>query len=85
MNVPYFPYNRGDAFTYNRGSTVKTFLRSTKTEDRLESLALISIEHEIAVTVEYGTLIDSFSLGKSLFMYKEELTKCKYSLLSCVH
>ena len=22
MNVPYFPYNRGDTFPYNRGSTV---------------------------------------------------------------
>ena len=33
-------------------------------EDRLESLALISIEHKIA-TLEYGTLIDSFSSIKA--------------------
>ena len=43
---------------------IKTFLRSTMSEDRLESLALISIEHNIAATLEYGTLIDLFSAIK---------------------
>ena len=31
------------------------------TEDRLEGLALISIEHEIASSLDYDTLMDSCS------------------------
>ena len=31
------------------------------TEDRLEGLALISIEHEIASSLDYATLMDSCS------------------------
>ena len=34
------------------------------TEDRLEDIALISIEHEIASSLDYATLIDSFSAVK---------------------
>ena len=51
--------------SFSKLKLIKTFLRSTMREDRLESLALISIEHEIAATLEYGTLIDSFSAIKA--------------------
>ena len=47
--------------SFSKLKLIKTFLRSTMSEDRLESLALIWIEQNIAATLEYGTLIDSFS------------------------
>ena len=59
--------------SFSKLKLIKTFLRSTMSEDRLESLALISIEHNITAmyhtprlpTLEYGTLIDSFSAIKA--------------------
>lgn len=44
---------------------IKTFLRSTMTQERLVGLALISIENDIAVTLDYSDLILNFASKKA--------------------
>ena len=47
--------------SFSRLKLIKSYLRSTMTEERLSSLALISIERDFADTVDFDTVIDTFS------------------------
>jgi len=45
---------------------IKTFNRSTMCQDRLSSLAIISIENVTARALDYDSLIDKFAEKKSI-------------------
>lgn len=45
----------------NKLKLLKSYLRSTMLQDRLNGLALIAIENDILETVEYEDLIDDFA------------------------
>ena len=47
--------------SFSRLKLIKSYLRSTMAEERLSSLALISIERDFADTVDFDTVIDTFS------------------------
>ena len=45
--------------------TVASNLRLTMTQERLTNLAILSIERDVAETLNYSTLIDSFASAKA--------------------
>lgn len=47
--------------SFSKLKLIKTYLRSTMTQDRLVRLALISIENDIASSLDYASLIDEFA------------------------
>ncbi|XP_025208235.1 uncharacterized protein LOC112603731 [Melanaphis sacchari] len=51
--------------SFSKLKLIKTYLRSTMSQNRLNSLATISIEHKLAVSEEYNSLIDEFASKKS--------------------
>ena len=51
--------------SFSKLKLVKTYLRSTMCQDRLNGLAIISIENETARNIEYNLLIDKFASKKS--------------------
>jgi len=44
---------------------IKSYLRSTMDEDRLNSLAILSIESEITISLKYEDVINEFALQKA--------------------
>ena len=50
--------------SFSRLKLIKSYLRSTMNEDRLSSLALISIERHFAAEVEFNKVIDRFARMK---------------------
>ena len=50
--------------SFSRLKLIKSYLRSTMNEDRLSSLALISIERHFAAEVEFNKVIDHFARMK---------------------
>ncbi|XP_050063108.1 uncharacterized protein LOC114126534 [Aphis gossypii] len=58
--------------SFSKLKLIKTYLRSTMSQNRLNSLATISIEHKLAVSEEYNSLIDEFA---KLELYPEKI-KC---------
>ena len=51
--------------SFSKLKLIKTYLRSTISEDRLVGLATLSIEHEIAQSIEMNEIISSFSKQKA--------------------
>ncbi|XP_047123586.1 uncharacterized protein LOC124806577 [Hydra vulgaris] len=51
--------------SFSKLKIIKNYLRSTMTNDRLSGLALISIERELAETIDFNFLINRFALMKS--------------------
>ena len=47
--------------SFSRLKLIKTYLRSTMSEERLSSLALISIERDMADTTDFDSVIETFS------------------------
>jgi hypothetical protein len=47
--------------SFSKLKLIKTYLRSTMTQERLVDLALISIENDIASSLDYASLIDEFA------------------------
>ena len=47
--------------SFSKLKLIKTYLRSTISEDRLVGLATLSIEHEIGQSIEMNEIISSFS------------------------
>ena len=46
---------------FSKLKLIKTYLRSTMTQDRLVDLALISIENDLASSLDYASLIAEFA------------------------
>lgn len=56
--------------SFSQLKLLKTYMRSTMLQDRLNGLAMIAIENELLESVEYEDLIDDFAsktAGLSLF------------------
>ena len=51
--------------SFSKLALIKNRLRSTMSQERLNSLMLLSIEHKLARTLDYEDLIDSFSQEKA--------------------
>ena len=51
--------------SFSKLKLIKTYLRSTMTQERLSSLAVLLIEQEVAKTLDYSSLIDSFASAKA--------------------
>lgn len=51
--------------SFSKLKLIKTYLRSTMTQNRLSSLALLSIENELASSLDYNEVIRDFSRIKS--------------------
>ena len=51
--------------SFSRLKLIKTYLRSTISQERLNSLALLSIEKDIVKQVDFSKLIDSFAQKKA--------------------
>jgi len=51
--------------SFSKLKLIKTYLRNSMTQDRLSSLALLSIENELVSKVDFQELIDEFSQRKS--------------------
>ena len=47
--------------SFSRLKLIKSYLRSTMSQERLSSLALISIESDLASNIDFDTVIDTFS------------------------
>ena len=62
---------------FSRLKILKTCLRSTITEDRLSNLAILSIESNIAQTIDFDNVISTFALMKK----RRKLLLCSSSLL----
>lgn len=50
--------------SFSRLKLLKTYLRSTMTEDRLSNLAILSIERNIAQTINFNKVISTFASMK---------------------
>jgi len=50
---------------FSKLKIIKNYLRSTISQDRLSGLATLSIENELAETLDYDQLIDQFALQKA--------------------
>ncbi|XP_040262252.1 uncharacterized protein LOC121002374 [Bufo bufo] len=51
--------------SFSKLKLIKTYLRSTMSEDRLSALAILSIESEMAKYTDYSAAIDAFAAAKS--------------------
>ncbi|KAJ0170969.1 hypothetical protein K1T71_013741 [Dendrolimus kikuchii] len=51
--------------SFSRLKIIKTYLRNSMNQDRLSALAILSIENDIAHSLDYCALIKDFSLSKS--------------------
>ena len=51
--------------SFSKLALIKNRLRSTMSQERLNSLMLLSIEHELAGTLDYEGLIDTFATEKA--------------------
>ncbi|XP_076055144.1 uncharacterized protein LOC143033535 [Oratosquilla oratoria] len=51
--------------SFSKLKLIKTYLRSTMSQERLNGLAIISIDKEISKQVSYDDTIDDFAAGKS--------------------
>lgn len=51
--------------SFSRLKIIKTYLRNSKTQDRLSVLAILSIKNDVAHSLDYSALIKDFSLRKS--------------------
>ena len=51
--------------SFSKLKLIKNYLRSTMTQDRLVGLATISIEHELACSLDLKSLIADFASAKA--------------------
>lgn len=51
--------------SFSKLKLIKTYLRNTMTQDRLSALGILSIENELASSLDYNGLIEDFSQKKS--------------------
>ncbi|KAK9744616.1 hAT family C-terminal dimerization region [Popillia japonica] len=51
--------------SFSRLKIIKAYFRNSMTQDRLSPLAILSIENDVAHSLDYGALIKDFSLRKS--------------------
>lgn len=51
--------------SFSKLKLIKTYLRSTMSQERLNGLAILSIENEVASQLDYRKLIDDFASAKS--------------------
>lgn len=51
--------------SFSKLKIIKSYLRSTMSQERLSGLSLLSIENETARKLDFGLLIDSFAASKS--------------------
>ncbi|MFZ2539785.1 MAG: hAT transposon family protein [Oscillospiraceae bacterium] len=51
--------------SFSKLKLIKTYLRASMTQDRLTSLALLSIEKDVAQTLDYGNIISNFASVKA--------------------
>ncbi|XP_040278430.1 52 kDa repressor of the inhibitor of the protein kinase-like [Bufo bufo] len=51
--------------SFSKLKLIKTYLRTTMTDERLSSLAILSIESELAEKLDYSAAIDAFAAAKS--------------------
>ena len=50
--------------SFSRLKLIKSYLRSTMSEDRLSGLAIINIERDLSKKVNFNTVIDTFAKMK---------------------
>jgi len=51
--------------SFSKLKLIKTYLRSSMGQERLNNLAILSIEHEVAHDLNYTDVIDSFAAAKA--------------------
>lgn len=51
--------------SFSKLKIIKNYLRNSMSQDRLNGLAIISIEHEIAEKISYDDIIESFADSKA--------------------
>lgn len=51
--------------SFSKLKHIKNYLRSTMSQDRLNGLALISINHEVSRGISYDETIDEFATRKT--------------------
>ncbi|XP_063775451.1 52 kDa repressor of the inhibitor of the protein kinase-like [Pseudophryne corroboree] len=51
--------------SFSKLKLIKTYLRSTMSEERLSSLAILSIENEMVESIDYTAAVQSFAAAKS--------------------
>jgi len=51
--------------SFSKLNLIKTYLRSSMGQERLNNLAILSIEHEVARDLNYTDVIDSFAAAKA--------------------
>ena len=51
--------------SFSKLKLIKTYLRSTIAQERLDSLAIISIENEAARALDLAELVDQFAAAKA--------------------
>jgi len=51
--------------SFSKLKLIKTYLRSTMTQDRLVGLATISVESDVARSVDYSSLLQTFAAKKA--------------------
>ncbi|XP_023241592.1 zinc finger MYM-type protein 1-like [Centruroides sculpturatus] len=51
--------------SFSKLKIIKTYLRNSMTQDRLSALAILSIENDVAHSLDYSSLFKDFSLRKS--------------------
>ena len=50
--------------SFSKLKLIKTYLRSTMNQERLTNLAILSIERDVARTMDYSSLLEIFSGAK---------------------
>ena len=55
----------GSERSYSRLKIIKNHLRSTMSDDRLSSLAVLSIEHEVTKSLEHDDVLSEFASKKA--------------------
>ena len=55
--------------SFSKLKLIKSYLRSTISQERLSGLAILSIENEILEELEYKNLISQFALQKARKIY----------------
>lgn len=53
--------------SFSKLKLIKSYLRSTVSQQRLNRLALLSIEKEILIEIDYNSLINNFASQKVNF------------------
>ena len=51
--------------SFSKLKLIKTYLRSSMGQERLNNLVILSIEHEVAHNLNYTVVIDSFAAAKA--------------------